>query len=213
MQAAYRHDPWIDFHDHAKAELAKVGRDYPRKIVKNLNLGIIYGEGVGLLAANTGLTVEDTRDLKDAILRIYPGLKDMYRDMKERAKAKQPIRTWGGREYYCEPSKMINGQIRHFDYKLVNVLIQGSAADCTKEATIRFCERARPEWRVLMTVHDELVVSVPRAERDEAMRVLQESMESVELDVPMKSEGTWSALNWSALLDYDKKGKVCVADL
>lgn len=207
LQQAYLRDPWIDFHDHAKAELAKSGRDYPRKIVKKLNLGIIYGEGVGLLAENTGLSVEETRSLKDAILRIYPGLKGMYRDMKERAKAHEPIRTWGGREYYCEPPKVINGQLRHFDYKLVNVLIQGSAADCTKEATIRFCEAKRPHWRVLMTVHDELVVSVPRAERDAAMELLRESMESVELDVPMKSEGTWSPDNWASLKEYDKKGK------
>ena len=131
--------------------------------------------------------------------------------MKRRADNNEPIRTWGGREYYCEPPKLVDGRIRKFDYKLVNVLIQGSAADCTKEAIIRFDAKKRelgkPQWKILLNVHDQITASVPKTERDSAMEVLRQCMESIEFDVPMLSEGSVSTTNWDELKDYDKKGK------
>jgi DNA polymerase I-like protein with 3'-5' exonuclease and polymerase domains len=151
--------------------------------------------------------VEESAELKKAILQLYPGLKQMYKDMKLRARAKEPIRTWGGREYYCEEPKLVNGRIKEFDYKMVNVLIQGSAADCTKEAIIRFHARKKADWYIMLNVHDQITVSAPRAQAKEAMRVLKECMESVEFDVPMLSEGSVSDTNWDELKDTDKKGK------
>ena len=205
----YQANPWIDYHDNAKENLERIfGRPFKRKPVKNINLGIIYGQGVGSLAEKNGETVQATKDLKDAILQMYPGLKDMYNDMKHRARANEPIRTWGGREYYCEEPKIIDGKIRTFDYKMVNVLIQGSAADCTKEAMIRYYERKPAHHFLLLSAHDELVLSAPAAEMVEAQRILREAMESVEFDVKILSEGAWSADNWAAMADYDKKGKV-----
>lgn len=206
LMAKYVAEPWVDFHDYAKAELAKMGKIYERKAVKNTNLGLIYGMGVGKLALKNDMSVAEAGDLKKAILTLYPGLKQMYQDMKLRAKSKQPIHTWGGREYYCEDPKLVDGRIREFDYKLVNVLIQGSAADCTKEAIIRFDEKRKPTWRALLNVHDQITVSVPKKDVKEAMEVLRQSMEGVDFDVPMLSEGSTSSTNWNELKDYDKKG-------
>lgn len=204
----YVENPWIDFHDYAKAELEKMGKFYDRKPVKNTNLGLIYGMGVGKLAAKNDMTVEESGELKKAILQLYPGLKEMYKDMKVRAKSKTPIRTWGGREYYCEEPKLIDGRIREFDYKLVNVLIQGSAADCTKEAIIRYRAAKHPEAKIILNVHDQVTVSVPKKILKTEMEVLRQCMESVEFDVPILSEGAISSTNWDELQDYDKKGKV-----
>lgn len=204
----YVENPWIDFHDYAKAELEKMGKFYDRKPVKNTNLGLIYGMGVGKLAARNGMTVEESSELKKAILMLYPGLKQMYSDMKLRAKNKEPIRTWGGREYYCEEPKLIDGRIREFDYKLVNVLIQGSAADCTKEAIIRYHAAKHPDAKIVLNVHDQVTVSVPKKILKPEMEVLRKTMESVEFDVSILSEGAISATNWDELQDYDKKGKV-----
>lgn len=204
----YVENPWIDFHDYAKAELEKMGKFYDRKPVKNTNLGLIYGMGVGKLAAKNDMTVEESGELKKAILQLYPGLKEMYKDMKIRAKSKTPIRTWGGREYYCEEPKLIDGRIREFDYKLVNVLIQGSAADCTKEAIIRYRAAKHSEARIILNVHDQVTVSVPKKILKAEMEVLRQCMESVEFDVPILSEGAISSTNWDELQDYDKKGKV-----
>lgn len=211
LMEKYVEEPWIDFHDYAKAELEKMGKFYDRKPVKNTNLGLIYGMGVGKLAERNDMPVDEAKSLKNAILQLYPGLKEMYADMKRRADNNEPIRTWGGREYYCEPPKLVDGRIRKFDYKLVNVLIQGSAADCTKEAIIRFDakkkELGKPQWKILLNVHDQITVSVPKSERDSAMEVLRQCMESIEFDVSMLSEGSVSTTNWDELKDYDKKGK------
>lgn len=213
LQEQYENDPWIDYHDNAKEHLERVmGRRYDRKPVKNINLGIIYGQGVGSLAEKNGSTVEETREIRDAIYNLYPGLKDMYNDMKARAKADEPIKTWGGREYYCEPPALVKGRIMHFDYKMVNVLVQGSAADCTKEAVIRFytdviVRKGNRGWKILLQVHDEIVISVPKSDFYEAMEELRLCMESVEFDVKILSEGAFSALNWASMKDFDKKGK------
>ena len=203
----YLANPWIDFHDNAQDELAKMGKIYDRKPVKNTNLGLIYGMGVGKLALKNDMPVEEARELKKAILKMYPGLEDMYKDMKARAKSKTPIRTWGGREYYCEEPRLVNGRIMEFDYKLVNVLIQGSAADCTKEAIIRYHAKKHHDSKILLNVHDQITVSVPKALMKREMEVLRQCMESVEFDVPILSEGA-VGMNWNELKDYDKKGKV-----
>ena len=206
----YIADPWIDFHDYAKAELEKMGKFYDRKPVKNTNLGLIYGMGVGKLAEKNNMTVEESGELKKAILKLYPGLAQMYKDMKTRAKNKEPIHTWGGREYYCEEPKYDEkrGRFMEFDYKLVNVLIQGSAADCTKEAIIRYHVVKHKDAKIVLNVHDQLTASVPKKILKTEMEVLRKCMESVEFDVPILSEGAISSTNWDELVDYDKKGKM-----
>lgn len=208
LMAKYVEDPWIDFHDYAKAELEKMGKFYDRKPVKNTNLGLIYGMGVGKLAEKNDMSVDESAELKKAILKLYPGLGEMYKDMKVRARNKQPIHTWGGREYFCEEPRMVDGRIREFDYKLVNILIQGSAADCTKEAIIRYHATKDPEALIILNVHDQITASVPKKIYKAEMEVLRKAMESVEFDVPILSEGAVSTTNWDELKNYDKKGKV-----
>jgi len=209
LKDQYLANPYIDYHDNAKEHLERLfHRPFKRKPVKNINLGIIYGQGIGSLAEKNGESYEDTKSLKDAIYAMYPGLRDMYDDMRDRARMNEPIRTWGGREYYCEPPMIIDGRIRTFDYKMVNVLVQGSAADCTKEALIRFWNRYHNRsWVILLQVHDELVLSVPANELVEAQEALRECMESVEFDVLILSEGAWSQDNWASMRDFDKKGQ------
>jgi DNA polymerase I-like protein with 3'-5' exonuclease and polymerase domains len=207
LMQQYLANPWIDFHDNARDELAKMGKVYDRKPVKNTNLGLIYGMGVGKLALKNDMPVEEARELKKAILRLYPGLDAMYKDMKRRAKAKEPIRTWGGREYYCEEPRLIQGRIQEFDYKLVNVLIQGSAADCTKEAIIRYHAKKHRDVKILLNVHDQITASVPKKLLKSEMEQLRQCMESVEFDVPILSEGA-IGYNWNELKDYDKRGKL-----
>lgn len=204
----YLAEPWIDFHDYARAELAKMGKIYERKPVKNTNLGLIYGMGKGKLALKNDMSVEEAGELKNAILQLYPGLKQMYKDMKIRATQREPIRTWGGREYYCEEPAIVNGRLMMFDYKLVNVLIQGSAADCTKEAIIRYHAAKHKDAKLLLNVHDQLTASVPKKIMKAEMQVLRKTMESVEFDCPILSEGAVSSTNWDELKDYDKKGMV-----
>lgn len=204
----YNENPWVDFHDYAKDELEKMGKFYDRKPVKNTNLGLIYGMGVGKLAEKNNMDIKEAGELKKAILLLYPGLKDMYKDMKAREREGTPVRTWGGREYYCEPPKLVNGRMMHFDFKLVNVIVQGSAADCTKEAIIRYHAAKPKHHKIVLNVHDQLTASVPKKEVKMGMEIMRATMESVEFDVPILSEGSTSHTNWAELKDYDKKGKL-----
>lgn len=228
MKRQYLENPWLDFHDNAKENLVRVmHRPYKRKAVKNINLGIIYGQGLGSLAEKNGSTVQETKEIRDGILRIYPGLDELKKRMKALAAMKQPLITWGSRRCLCEEPALVKGKFRTHEYKMINTLVQGSAADCTKEAMIRFRvavleeasrraaksgrtaaeEYLRMGWRLYMNVHDELLVSVPRKDRDVAMEILRRCMESIEFDVPMLSEGEWSPVSWAALEAYDAKGK------
>jgi DNA polymerase-1 len=212
LKQAYLDNPWLDVHEHARTLINNLLQaTFERKPIKNTGFGIIYGMGLGLLAAKSKTTVEMAKRVRDAYLAIFPGLKEMYTDIKQRVAQGLPVRTWGGREYYCEEPKLIDGRIMKFDYKLLNVIVQGSAADCTKEAIIRYWA-AKPKHHLLIsTVHDELLTSVPRVEMREAMRLLRECMESIEFDVPMLSEGAWSPTSWAALEDYDVAGEIKLA--
>jgi len=209
LQATYNKNPWIDLHDHAKAELEKMGLHYNRKAVKNTNLGLIYGMGVTKLAEKNDMSQDEAKMLKNSVLALYPGLKELYSIMKSRAKANQHLRTWGGRMYYCEPAEVMeDGRVWEKDYKMVNVLIQGSAADCTKEAIIRYHVVKHKDARIVLNVHDQITVSVPTHLMVSEMEVLRKAMESVEFDVPILSEGSVSYTNWAELMDYDKKGVI-----
>ncbi len=210
LMEQYQADPWIDFHDNAKVQIERAtGRTYSRKAIKTINLGLIYGMGIAKMAAAIGISYQETKDLKDLILAMYAGLKSMQATMRTRAITKKPIRSWGGRESYCEPPKFDEeeNRMKTFDYKMVNTLIQGSAGDCTKEATIRYMDAKPATHKMLLTVHDETLASVPKSELVKGMELMRKAMEGVEFDVKMLSEGKTSAKNWAALKDWDKKGR------
>jgi DNA polymerase-1 len=210
LTAAYNENPWLDLHDHASDEIFKLlGKRFPRKKTKIINLGLLYGKGIKLLASEIDDTEDVAKELKNAVLKIFPGLAEMNKTMKERARNNLPIRTWGGREYYCEPPKMVDGRMMTFDYKLINVVVQGSAADYTKEALIEYWETKEIETYFLIMVHDEFLSSTPQRMAIHAMNTMRDAMDSTtRLDVPMLSEGTVSNGNWAAMTNWDKKGVV-----
>lgn len=206
---AYQADPWLDVHGHAgKMINSMLGKSYARGAIKNTGFGIIYGMGVGMLAVKNGCSVEEAREVKDAYLRTFPGLRGMYTDMKQRAASNEPFRTWGGRAVYCEPAKLVDGVFRTYDYKMVNYLVQGSAADCTKEAIIKYAEQRPPAHILLLNVHDQLLCAVPKREVKRGMGILKKAMESVVFSLPMLTDGKCSPENWAALKTYDKRGEL-----
>lgn len=203
---SYQDDPWLDVHDLAQRLInGMLGTNFTRRPIKNTGFGLIYGMGVGKLAATIDSDVQTAKRLREAYLRIFPGLKALDRELKRRASRDEPIRTWGGRLYYVEPPKVIDGRLRRFDYKLLNQLIQGSAADVTKEAMIRYYEARGDDARMLLTVHDELMTLAEVSDADEDMRVLRETMESIECDVQMLSDGKTSTTSWARAKPYDDK--------
>jgi DNA polymerase-1 len=197
----------VDAHRTAMEEInSRLGTAFPRSVIKQINFGLIYGMGVQLMADKAGCAFDEARAAKQAVLSIYPGLKDLQAGLKELAREDQPLRTWGGREYHCEPPGIVNGAPRTYEYKMLNVLVQGSAADQTKQAIINYYRTKPAGHQLLLTVHDEVLAAVPQSEESVGMRVLQEAMEFAPFEIPMLSEGKFSITNWAELRPYDEKG-------
>lgn len=193
LMQAYLANPQLDVHDFLRQEIHNtLGIAVDRTITKNLNFGYIYGQGLGSLAEAMGRTVDEVKQFRAAQMTVLPGLADLTKNIKAKVRANQPIRTWGGREYYVEPPMVINGRLVQFDYKLLNYLVQGSAADITKESIIRYDE-AKREGRFMLSVYDENDISAPKKALKPEMLILRECMMSIELDVPLLSEGEWGA--------------------
>lgn len=204
LLAKYAEDPWLDMHEYVQKVISDILNEWiDRKPIKILNFGLIYGMGIGKLADGMGLEVQSAKNIKRAHARGFPGIPALSRTIKERAERGEPIRTWGGREYFCEPPRRIKGVEREFAYKLLNRLIQGSAADTTKQAIINYAERTRNGY-LLLSVHDELMSETPRTHRVEEMRLLRDAILDVKLDVPMLSEGRWSATRWTEMTDLPR---------
>jgi DNA polymerase I-like protein with 3'-5' exonuclease and polymerase domains len=185
----YQENPRIDAHVETSNIITEItGMELPRKHVKITGFSMIYGAGATGLAGQLGISVAEAAMLRSAYFQALPEVRDLMEDCKERGRSGGIVTTWGGRGYPVEPPKIIAGQRRTFEYKLLNYLIQGSAADQTKEAIIRWWPN-RGDSRFLATVHDEIDICAPKATAPKAMAALREAMESLEFDVKMLSDG------------------------
>ena len=177
---------------------AATGVVMTRKEAKIINFGILYGMGVGKLAEALQIDVAKATGLRDAVRRASPGVLALDRELKRRAREGEPLRTWGSRIYYCEPP---DEDGRSFDYKMLNTLVQGSAADATKEAIVRY-DAARKHGRLLVSVHDEIGISCPSKHFKTEMKILKDVMESIEFDVVQLTEGSCGP-SWGQLKECE----------
>jgi DNA polymerase-1 len=199
LAEAYRANPNLDPHTMAQELItAIVGLTYARPEIKITGFSIIYGTGATGLSGQLGRSIGEAAQIKGAYLAAMPGVRDLQDDVKSRGKSGQPIRTWGGRIYYAEAPKVIDGRLRDFAYKLLNYLIQGSAADQTKESIAEWEDTRSWHDIFLATVHDEINISAPKEHAKESMLTLKKAMEKDRLDVPMLSEG-FIGENWQDL--------------
>jgi DNA polymerase I-like protein with 3'-5' exonuclease and polymerase domains len=200
---AYRANPSLDPHQMALEMIqTMIGVTYARREIKITSFSIIYGSGTTGLSVQLGRGYGDALKIKEAYLDAMPGVRTLMRGVQSRGKSGQPIRTWGGRIYYSEPSKEVKGRWMDFAYKLLNYLIQGSAADQTKEALIDWHEHKSWGDVFLATVHDEINISAPAEDWTQRMTLLQECMNRDRFDVPMLSEG-FKGPNWADLEECD----------
>jgi len=187
LMEAYKKDPHLDTHNFVREKILELlGIEVGRPFVKTLNFGFIYGQGLGSLAEALNEQVNQVKRIRDAQMAALPGLKRLNDDIKGRFKRGESIRTWGGRQYFCEPPLVVNGRKMTFEYKGLNYEIQGSAADITKEVMIRYDE-VKKVGRMMLTVYDELDLSAPKSAAKAEALILRECMLSIELDVPLTS--------------------------
>jgi DNA polymerase-1 len=196
LMDAYQRNPLEDVYIMMLNVLAEMGividpdPKSARKKMKALVLAIIYGLGVGKLADKLGCTVGDAKQLRAVFFMAFPEIQELQRDMKRLAANNECFYTWGGRPYFCEPPIVHNGKRISFEYKMVNYLIQPSAADITKETMLRVGEQM-PDSELVLTVHDELLTETESKLREREMNKLREIMESIELDVLLTSDGAY----------------------
>lgn len=172
------------------------GMDHSRrKSAKIIYLGLLYAMGAALLAEKMNIPQSEATVLRNIIKASIPDIVAVEQDCKRRFRRGLPIKTLGGRFYFCEPPS--NG--RQWDYKAFNTLIQGSASDQTKEALIYAHEQLAlrcPGALLLGTVHDEYSVSCLPEQVEEVKAIMRESANALPCDVPMlmdiASGNTWA---------------------
>ena len=192
MFDAYQENPELDVHAMVGDKMSDLaGIDFERGRVKIVNFQSIYGGGLSALQRELNISHAEAKEFKQFHDQALPGRVILNEEIKRVVNLGQPIRTWGGRCYFPEEPKVVNGRMMDFKYKLINYAIQASAADITKQAMIDWYNHPRrdPRCRFIVQVYDELVLSCPVEIWEEQMEVLKEVMEMPRLDVPMLSDG------------------------
>ena len=208
--SGYRNNPDMDFHDMV-AGMA----DIPRKQAKTINLGMMYGMGVGKLGDQLDLSKDEARELMDQYDSRVPFVKRLMRAVQDRVQngnQEGSIRSLLGRKCrfpnfepkafgmhkampYEEAKAHYGPNVslqRAYAYKALNRLIQASAADMTKKAMVDLYNAGHLP---LLQVHDELAFSVESKEK--AKELAKIMCDAIELKVPMKTDietgSSWGA--------------------
>lgn len=196
LMKAYLENPNLDIHEFVRQLIYReTGVLYERKHIKITVFGIIYGMGLEKLGARLETSRKTAKAIKTALFKVVPGIPDLMEDLEDLANHDEPLRTWGGREYFCEEPKYSQdtGRWMSFEYKMLNYKIQPSAADCTKQGMINVREQV-PQARIAIQVHDELVCMAPH--RKYGPRIAR-AMCDVKFRVPMLAEPKYSTFSWA----------------
>lgn len=196
----YAQDPGMDAHMVVREMIHSiVSMLLERRQTKDLNFGLIYGMGVAKTALKLGVDPKLGRVLYNAHMKALPVVKKFKDHLKELGQSNQPIYTWGGRKYFVEPAKLVGNRWMDFWYKLLNIIVQGGAADCTKQAMLNYHEAGyNDRWPLILQVHDELLTLSSEREHRTAHRRLNECMlDMPEITLPMLSEGFTSSKSWA----------------
>ncbi|MDI9612846.1 MAG: DNA polymerase I [Acidobacteriota bacterium] len=184
-----------DIHDRTAREVFSAeqleNRAECRRRAKAINFGIVYGQSAFGLAKGLGISREEAQAFIDAYFRRYSGVRAWLDRTVEEAREQGMVRTIYGRIRPVPEMKSKDFNVRSFGERIaVNSPIQGTAADIVKIAMVRVhrsLAACGARTRILLQVHDELVLEAPRGEAEEAGRLVREEMEgAAELVVPLK---------------------------
>ena len=172
-----------------------------RSHAKAVNFGIVYGISAWSLAQDIGVFPSEAKAYMDAYLEKYHGVRDYQKRVVAQAKADGYVATLWGRRRALPELKSSNFAQRSFGERVaLNMPIQGTAADVIKLAMVRVARRMQREGlaaKLILQVHDELIVECPEGEAETVKALLTEEMEQVaSLAVPLIAEAkagkTWA---------------------
>ena len=198
-----------DFHTVTAARVFHVPQDQVthqmRSRAKAVNFGIVYGISAFSLSQDIGVTVQEAKEYMDRYFATYTGVKQYMTDVVDKAREQGYVETLWHRRRALPELKSSNFNMRSFGERVaLNMPIQGTAADIIKIAMVHVRNRLKAEKldaKLILQVHDELIVECPEAESDTVKKILEEEMaNAVQLSVPMLAEAG-SGKSW-----YQAKG-------
>ena len=186
-----------DIHARTASEIFDVPPEWVtpelRSRAKAVNFGLIYGiSGFGL-SRNTGVSRKEAAEFIEKYFRTYPGVKRFMDRTAAEGADRGYAETLMGRRRYLPELKSPKAPIREFGKRAaMNTPVQGTAADIIKLAMVRIDRALREaglQSRLILQVHDELLLECPPEEADRAAELLREAMEgAIELSVPLVAE-------------------------
>ena len=182
-----------------KTPMEKVTKEQ-RSNAKAVNFGIVYGISDFGLAEQLGISRKQAKIYIEEYLEQYSEIKKFMDDITEQAKEKGYVETIFHRRRYIPELKSKNYMVRQFGSRAaMNTPIQGTAADIMKIAMIKVyneLERRNLKSRIVLQVHDEMMIETIEEEKEEVKEIMVKSMESaIKLDVPLIAEIS-EANNW-----------------
>jgi DNA polymerase I len=184
----------VDIHRETAARvLAKPPEEITadeRSMAKMVNFGLAYGMSDFGLSTRAGISRQEAQDFINSYFAAYSGISYYMLHIKDTARRQGFVTTLLGRKRQIPELHAANAALRGAGERMaINMPIQGTAADIQKIAMIRVADRLANEGfgaRLLLSVHDELLLEVPREEVDRLVPVLRETMEgALPLDVPL----------------------------
>ena len=171
-----------------------------RSSAKAINFGIMYGKGAYSLSKDIGVTVKEADAFLKSYLAAFPSISSYMDKVIADARANGYVSTLFGRRRALPELNSNSHNIRASGERMArNTPIQGTAADVIKLAMVRVWRRLRAEKmesRLILTVHDELIVEAPEAEAEKAAQILREEMEGcVHYAVPLSTD-VHAGKNW-----------------
>ncbi len=175
-----------------------------RRHAKAINFGLIYGMSAFGLTRSTELTLSESQDFVEAYFKQFPGVKQYLDGIRRLARETGYVETLLGRRRYFPALKgTLNQALRNREEReAINAPIQGTAADIMKIAMIKIppaIAQAGLHGRMLLQVHDELVLECPRAELNATVALARNVMENAYLlSIPLTTDARWGT-NWDEL--------------
>ena len=195
-----------DFHTVTAARVFHVPQDQVthqmRSRAKAVNFGIVYGISAFSLSQDIGVTVAEAKEYMERYFATYTGVRQYMEQVVSQARERGYVETLWHRRRALPELKSSNFNMRSFGERVaLNMPIQGTAADIIKLAMVRVHRRLAAEGleaRLIMQVHDELIVECPEAEASRVEQLLQQEMQGVaELSVHLLAEAH-TGHNWLA---------------
>ena len=193
-----------DVHRATAAEVFGVERDKvtndQRRSAKAINFGLIYGMSAFGLAKQLGVERRVAQEYVDLYFQRYQGVKNYMDETRERAREQGYVETVFGRRLYLPDIKSKNAQVRQYaERTAINAPMQGTAADIIKRAMIEvydWMQANRPDMKMIMQVHDELVFEMAIADSDLLIKEITRCMSgAATLNVPLVVD-TGRGKNW-----------------